>query len=114
MSKRKTTVQAHTAIAMLCTLATVNPQKSTRKIQHQIMGTSKLWDTLLQLRAPNAHPGSILTMRQKIWFGTILLHTLDSISRNPSEQRSATCAIQQIRIVVPGLQESYSNCSLLA
>lgn len=57
-----------------------------RKIQHQIVGASQLWDTLLQLPAPNAHPGNIPTTRQKIWFGTILRSILDSISRNSSEQ----------------------------
>lgn len=57
-----------------------------RKIQYQIVGPSKLWDTLLQLPAPNAHAGNILTTHQKIWFGTVLLRTLDSISRNPSDQ----------------------------
>lgn len=57
-----------------------------RKIQHQTVGASQLWDTLLQLPAPNAHPGNIPTTRQKIWFGTILRSILDSISRNSSEQ----------------------------
>lgn len=50
---------------------------------------------------------NILTIGPKIGFGTVLLHSLASIGRNPSKQAGGkhNARIQQSRIAAPGLQE---------
>lgn len=50
---------------------------------------------------------NILTAGQKIGFGTVLLHALASIGKNPSEQAGGkhSACVQQSRIAAPGLQE---------
>lgn len=80
------------SISLLC---------STTKVQYQVVGISKLWDmgNFRSYQHPHYRSDN---------FGTVLLHALASIGRNPSKQAGGkhNTRIQQSRIAAPGLQET--------